>query len=72
MAQSALRASSAGNSGSGGSSDVTGSGSASRSSGSGAGQASVKGLTGPDSTAAAVTSAPAAESASSGGYFGFI
>ena len=72
MLQPALGTSSAGNSGSGGPSDVRGSGSISRSSGSGAGQISVE-RTGPTSTAAAVTSAPAAESASNGGgYLGFI
>ena len=72
MLQPALGASSAGNSGSGGPSDVRGSGRISRSSGSGAGQTSVE-RTGATSTAAAVTSAPAVESASNGGgYLGFI
>ena len=71
MLQPTLGASSAGDSGSGGSSDVRGS-SASRSSSSDADQPSVKERTGPTSTAAAVTSEPAAESASNGGgYLGF-
>ena len=69
MLQPTLGASSAGNSGSGGSSDVRGS-SASRSSSFDADQPSVKERTGPTSTA--VTSEPAAESASNGGgYLGF-
>ena len=61
MLQPTLGASSAGNSGSGGSREGTGTDSASRSSGSGADQPSVKERTGPTSTAAAVTSAPAAK-----------
>lgn len=72
MLQPTLGASSAGNSGSGGSSSGTGTDSASRSSSSDADQPSVKERTGPTSTAAAVTSEPAAESASNGGgYLGF-
>ena len=61
MLQPTLGASSAGNSGSGGSSSGSGTDSASRSSSSDADQPSVKERTGPTSTAAAVTSEPAAK-----------